>query len=192
MVDVILLKATPKAGPDKAALLIVGDSDQLASVGRGKILSDIIASQMIPTVHLTDVFRQAAKSRIITNAHKISQGFLPDLSKTDDKTDFYFVEVEDSEVAIARMIELVKTRIPLRLGLDPIRDIQVLCPMNRGGMGAGSLNIALQNALNPVLEHKVEHFGLVFASSEKIMQIENDYDKEVSNGDINHIQAIDL
>ena len=93
------------------------------------------------------------------------------MSKTDDSTDFYFVEAKDSKLAVARMIEVVKTRIPLRYGLDPIRDIQVLYPMNRGGMGARSLNVALQNALNPVKEHRVERFGWVFASSDKVIQI---------------------
>jgi transposase-like protein len=108
---------------------------------------------------LTEVFRQAAQSRIITSAHRINQGSIPDLSPPETESDFYFVQAEDPETAVGRIIELVKTRIPKRFGLDPIRDIQVLCPMNRGGVGARSLNIELQAALNPAGDRKVERFG---------------------------------
>jgi exodeoxyribonuclease V alpha subunit len=159
MVDVLLMNALLKAVPTKAALLIVGDVDQLPSVGPGQVLADMIASGAIPVVRLTEVFRQAAASRIIVNAHRINQGVVPDLRKPDAESDFYFVEAEDPEAAVGRIIELVKTRIPRRFGLDPIRDIQVLCPMNRGGVGARSLNIELQAALNPAGERKVERFG---------------------------------
>jgi exodeoxyribonuclease V alpha subunit len=136
MVDVMLMQALMKAMSDNAALLIVGDIDQLPSV-----------------------FRQAAQSRIITSAHRINQGTMPDLSSPVTESDFYFVQADDPETAVLRIIELVKTRIPKRFGLDPIRDIQVLCPMNRGGVGARSLNIELQAALNPAGERKVERFG---------------------------------
>src|SRR4029077_7835699 len=173
------------------ALLIVGDIDQLPSVGPGQVLADIIASGAVPVVRLTEVFRQAAQSRIITSAHGINQGSIPDLSPPEAESDFDFVQVEDPETAVARIIELVKTRIPKRFGLDPIRDIQVLCPMNRGGAGARSLNIELQAALNPAGERKVERFGWTFAPGDKIMQVENDYDKEVYNGDIGLIDEVD-
>ena len=192
MVDVMLMQALMKAIPDQAALLIVGDIDQLPSVGPGQVLADIIASNAVLVVRLTEVFRQAAQSRIITSAHKINQGFIPDLSRPDGDTDFYFVQAEDPETAVQRIVELVKTRIPQRFGLDPIRDIQVLCPMNRGGVGARSLNIELQAVLNPPGERKVERFGWSFAPGDKVMQIENDYDKEVYNGDIGYIDDVDL
>lgn len=143
-------------------------------------------------VRLTEVFRQAAKSRIITSAHKINQGSLPDLDKPEGDSDFYFVQADDPEAAVQRIVELVKTRISKRFGLDPIRDIQVLCPMNRGGVGARSLNNELQGALNPAGERKVERFGWTFAPGDKVMQIENDYDKEVYNGDIGYIDDIDV
>ena len=149
MVDVMLMQALMKAVPDKAALLIVGDIDQLPSVGPGQVLADLISSGAVPVVRLTEVFRQAAQSRIITSAHRINQGSIPDLSPRGTETDFYFVQADDPETAVARIIELVKTLIPKRFGLDPIRDVQVLCPMNRGGVGARSLNIELQAALNP-------------------------------------------
>jgi exodeoxyribonuclease V alpha subunit len=191
MVDVLLMHALLKAVPTKAALLIVGDVDQLPSVGPGQVLADMIASGAIPVVRLTEVFRQAAESRIIVNAHRINQGAIPDLRKPDAESDFYFVEAEDPETAVGRIIELVKTRIPRRFGLDPIRDIQVLCPMNRGGVGARSLNIELQTALNPAGERKVERFGWTFAPGDKVMQIENDYDKEVYNGDIGYVDDVD-
>ena len=192
MVDVPLMLALMKAIPDEAALLIVGDIDQLPSVGPGQVLADIIASGAVPVVRLTEVFRQAAQSRIITAAHRINQGTIPDLSKPDGDSDFYFVQVEEPEAAVHRIVELVKTRIPQRFNLDPIRDIQVLCPMNRGGVGARSLNIELQAALNPAGDRKVERFGWTFAAGDKVMQIENDYDKEVYNGDIGYIDDVDL
>jgi exodeoxyribonuclease V alpha subunit len=191
MVDVMLMQALMKAMPDRAALLIVGDIDQLPSAGPGQVLADIIRSGAVRVVRLTEVFRQAAESRIITSAHQINRGSLPDLSGPDGDNDFYFVEADDPESAVFRIVELVKTRIPQRFGLDPIRDIQVLCPMNRGGSGARSLNIDLQAALNPAGERKVERFGWTFASGDKIMQIENDYDKEVYNGDIGYIDDVD-
>jgi exodeoxyribonuclease V alpha subunit len=191
MVDVMLMQALMKAAPDNAALLIVGDIDQLPSVGPGQILADVIASRAVPVVRLTEVFRQAAQSRIITSAHRINQGSIPDLSKPEGDSDFYFVQADDPETAVLRIIELVKTRIPQRFGLDPIRDIQVLCPMNRCGVGGRSLNIALQAALNPAGERKVERFGWTFAPGDKVMQIENDYDKEVYNGDIGYVDDVD-
>jgi exodeoxyribonuclease V alpha subunit len=192
MVDVMLMQALMKAVPDKAALLIVGDIDQLPSVGPGQVLADVISSSAVPVVRLTEVFRQAAQSRIITSAHHINQGSIPDLSQRSADSDFYFVPADNPETAVARIIELVKTRIPKRFGVDPIRDIQVLCPMNRGGVGARSLNIELQAALNPASDNKVERFGWTFAPGDKVMQIENDYDKDVYNGDIGNIERINL
>jgi exodeoxyribonuclease V alpha subunit len=191
MVDVMLMQALLKAVPENAALLVVGDIDQLPSVGPGQVLADVIASGVVPVVRLTEVFRQAAQSRIITSAHKINRGSIPDLSKPKGDSDFYFVQADDPETAVPRIVDLVKTRIPQRFGLDPIRDIQVLCPMNRGGVGARSLNIELQAALNPAGDRKVERFGWTFAPGDKVMQIENDYDKDVYNGDIGYIDDVD-
>ena len=179
MVDVMLMQALLRAVPDRASLLIVGDIDQLPSVGPGQVLADVISSGAVPVVRLTEVFRQAARSRIITSAHRINQGLMPDLSSPGTESDFYFVPVDDPATAVSRIIELAKTRIPKRFGLDPVRDIQVLCPMNRGGVGARSLNIELQAALNPASDRKVERFGWTFAPGDKVMQIENDYDREV-------------
>ncbi len=155
------------------------------------MLADVISSGAVPVVRLTEVFRQAAQSQIIVNAHRINQGVIPDLRKPEAESDFYFVEADNPETAVPRIIELVKTRIPRRFGLDPIRDIQVLCPMNRGGVGARSLNIELQAALNPAGERKVERFGWTFAPGDKVMQIENDYDKEVYNGDIGFVADVE-
>jgi exodeoxyribonuclease V alpha subunit len=191
MVDVMLMQALLKAVPDESAILLVGDIDQLPSVGPGQVLTDVIASGAVPVVRLTEVFRQAAQSKIITNAHRINQGVIPDLSRPEGDSDFYFVPGDDPEAVVPRIIELVKTRIPQRFGLHPIRDIQVLCPMNRGGVGARSLNIELQAALNPAGERKIERFGWTFAPGDKVMQIENDYDKEVYNGDIGYIEEVD-
>ena len=191
MVDVMLMQALMKAMPDRAALLIVGDIDQLPSVGPGQVLADVISSGAVPVVRLTEVFRQAAQSQIIVNAHRINHGVIPDFRRPEAESDFYFVEADDPETAVARIIELVKTRIPRRFGLDPIRDVQVLCPINRGGVGARSLNIELQAALNPAGDRKVERFGWTFAPGDKVMQIENDYDKEVYNGDIGFVADVE-
>jgi exodeoxyribonuclease V alpha subunit len=191
MVDVLLMQALLRAVPDQSALLIVGDIDQLPSVGPGQVLADVIASGAVPVVRLTEIFRQAAQSRIITSAHRINQGSIPDLARPEGDSDFYFVQADDPDIAVPRIVELVKTRIPQRFGLDAIRDIQILCPMNRGGIGARSLNIELQAALNPAGERKVERFGWTFAPGDKVMQIENDYDKEVYNGDIGYIDDVD-
>jgi len=190
MVDVLLMHALLKAVPDKAALLVIGDVDQLPSVGPGQVLVDTIASGAVPVVRLIEVFRQAAKSQIIVSAHRINQGVIPDLRKPDGESDFYFVEADDPETAVLRIVELVKTRIPKRFGLDPIRDVQVLCPMNRGGVGARSLNVELQAALNRGGECRIERFGWTFSPGDKVMQIENDYDKEVYNGDIGYVKDV--
>jgi exodeoxyribonuclease V alpha subunit len=191
MVDVMLMQSLVNAIPDSAALLIVGDIDQLPSVGPGQVLADIIGSGTVPVVRLTEVFRQAAQSRIITTAHQINQGRIPDLGKVDGETDFYFMPAEDPEDAVQKIINLVGKHIPRKFGLDPVRDVQVLCPMNRGGVGARSLNIELQAALNPNPATKVERFGWTFTPGDKVMQIQNDYDKDVFNGDIGYIQAVD-
>ena len=190
MVDVLLMQALLQAVPDRAALLLVGDIDQLPSVGPGQVLADIIGSGAIPVVRLTDVFRQAATSRIVASAHRINAGRMPEFKAGAGESDFYFVPAEDPEQAVERILTLVRERIPGRFGLDPVRDIQVLCPMNRGGAGARALNIELQAALNPAGEERVERFGWTFAPGDKVMQIENDYDKDVYNGDIGTVEGV--
>ena len=190
MVDVPLMRALLRALPNQAALLLVGDVDQLPSVGPGQVLADIIASGAVPVVRLTEVFRQAAESRIIVNAHIINQGLMPNLAPVEGG-DFYFVDAPNPEEAIRKLLAIVQKRIPQRFGFDPIRDIQLLCPMNRGGLGARSLNIELQNALNPPGECRVERFGWTFCPGDKVMQVENDYDKDVYNGDLGIVSRID-
>jgi exodeoxyribonuclease V alpha subunit len=191
MVDVSLMHALLKAVPERAALLLVGDVDQLPSVGPGQVLADVIASGAVPVVRLTEVFRQAAQSRIITSAHRINQGHMPDLTPAEG-SDFYFVEADDPEEATCKVLSVVSGRIPKRFGFNPIRDVQVLCPMNRGGLGARSLNIELQRVLNPPGETRVERFGQVFGPGDKVMQVENDYEKEVYNGDLGVVTQVSL
>ncbi len=191
MVDVPLMHSLLKALPREAALLLVGDVDQLPSVGPGRVLGDLIESGAIPVARLVEVFRQAARSRIVVSAHRINQGQMPDLGKPATQSDFYFVPAQAPEVALQRTIRLVRDRIPGRFGLDPIRDIQVLCPMNRGGIGAKSLNLELQSVLNPNGSGIVERFGWKYALGDKVMQVENDYDKEIYNGDIGFIRSVD-
>jgi exodeoxyribonuclease V alpha subunit len=191
MVDVPLMRALLRALPDRAALLLVGDVDQLPSVGPGQVLADVIVSGAIPVVRLTEVFRQAAESRIIVNAHRINQGLMPSLTPIEGG-DFYFVDAADAEEGIQKLLAIVQERIPRRFGFDPIGGIQVLCPMNRGGLGARSLNIELQNALNPPGEIRIERFGWTFCPGDKVMQVENDYDKDVYNGDLGMVSRIDM
>ena len=191
MVDVPLMRALLRALPDRAALLLVGDVDQLPSVGPGQVLADIIASGVVPVVRLTEVFRQAAESRIIVNAHRINEGLMPDLTPAESG-DFYFVDAADPEEGVRKLLTIVRERIPQRFGFDPIRDVQVLCPMNRSGLGARSLNIELQKALNPLVEVRIERFGWTFCPGDKVMQVENNYDSDVYNGDLGVVSRIDV
>ena len=193
MVDVLLMHALLRALPQDAGLIMVGDVDQLPSVGPGNALKDLIESGVVPVVRLTEVFRQAASSKIITNAHLIRQGQMPELRTAESGSDFYFVERDTPEEIAATLIKLIQDRMPKRLRLDPIRDIQVLCPMNRGSIGVRELNRALQGALNPARpgEPAAERFGWRFQVRDKVIQTENDYKKEVFNGDIGTIERID-
>ena len=156
------------------------------------MLADIIGSGAVEVVRLTEVFRQAAQSRVIVNAHRINQGLMPELRQdASTPSDFYFVEAADPEQALAKVLAVVRERIPKAFGLDPIRDVQVLCPMNRGGVGARSLNVELQRVLNPPGEIRVERFGWTYGAGDKVMQVENDYDREVYNGDLGIVARID-
>jgi exodeoxyribonuclease V alpha subunit len=194
MVDVPLMRALLRSVPDQAAMLIIGDVDQIPSVGPGQVLADIIASNAIPVVRLTEVFRQAAESRIIRTAHRINRGLMPEPDVPGEESDFHFIPATDPEEFIRKLVTLVAERIPRHFGLDPIRDIQVLCPMNRGGLGARSLNLALQKELNPASKEaaSIERFGFTYAPGDKVMQVENDYERDVFNGDLGIVRAIDL
>ena len=193
MVDVPLMNHLLRALPRNGSLLLVGDVDQLPSVGPGMVLRNLIASGVVPVVRLTEVFRQAAHSRIITNAHRINEGYLPALAPKDAVSDFYFVEREEPERIADTLVDMVKHRMPGKFHLDPIRDIQVLCPMNRGSLGIRELNVRLQTELNPPRQNEpsVEKFGWQFRLRDKVIQTENNYDKEVFNGDIGQIIHLD-
>jgi exodeoxyribonuclease V alpha subunit len=194
MVDVLLMHSLVRAIPNHAGLILVGDVDQLPFVGPGTVLHDLIESGVVPVVRLTEVFRQAANSRIITTAHGIRRGQMPDMREADPSKDFHFVERDDPEKIVATLVKLVQERIPERFRLDPIRDVQVLCPMNRESLGVRELNAALQRALNPAQQGQpsVERFGWRFQVRDKVIQTENDYDKEVFNGDVGTVERVDL
>ena len=196
MVDVLLMYSLLRAVPDSMRLVLVGDVDQLPSVGAGNVLRDLIESGVFPVVRLTKIFRQAAASRIVTNAHSINQGRFPDLSNGRG-TDFFFLPCEDPEKAASLIVDLVRTRLPGFCGVDP-RSIQVLTPMQRGVVGAVHLNQVLQAAVNPAKAGpsggptpELQRGGCAFRPGDKVMQIRNNYDKEVFNGDIGIIESVD-
>ena len=191
MVDTVLMHHLLKAVPDQATLILVGDVDQLPSVGPGNVLKDIIGSGSVPTVRLTDIFRQAKESLIVINAHRVNSGQMPLLrNQAGDRRDFYYFEAEEPEKALEKVIELCRERIPKKFGYDPVNDIQVLTPMYRGVAGATNLNAELQKQLNPSGDELVRG-GKVLRVGDKVMQIRNNYDKEVFNGDIGRIAGMD-
>ena len=192
MVDVVLMNQLLRAVPDGAAVLLVGDVDQLPSVGPGSVLSDLIESGKVPVARLTEIFRQAATSRIITGSHAINRGQAPKVTEKGEKTDFFYLTGEGPEELFAKLMSVVTRRLPETFGFDPVNDIQVLAPMNRGGLGARSLNVALQEALNPDAHPRVTRYGWTYAPGDKVMQMVNNYDKEVFNGDIGRVRAIDI
>ena len=165
--------------------------DQLPSVGPGQVLADIIASERIPVARLTEVFRQAAESRIVVNAHRINQGQMPEPPKAGEESDFYFVEIADPEEGVPKIIEMITERMPRRFGLDPMKDIQVLCPMNRGVLGARNLNHRTPASAEPEPPATVERFGWRFSPGDRVMETQNDYDREVFNGDLGTVVRID-
>lgn len=192
MIDTHLMYYLLKAVPIQTTVILVGDVNQLPSVGPGHVLGDMIQSRQIPVVSLTEIFRQAKKSRIVTNAHRINQGKFPIVEvpeEPDAKTDFYFIEQEEPERVRQTIIELVAHRIPAHFGFESIDDIQVLTPMHKGIVGAENLNSSLQQALNPGEEH-VSRGSSRFRIHDKVMQIRNNYDKLVFNGDIGRIEKI--
>lgn len=189
MIDIVLMNALMKAIPAHMRLILVGDIDQLPSVGAGNVLRDVIDSDVFPVVRLTRIFRQAQTSRIIMNAHKINSGQMPDTSNGKN-TDFFFINQEDPEEAVKKIVELVQKNLP-RYYKTPASQIQVLTPMQRGVVGATNLNMALQKALNPQGEG-LRRSGFVYKPNDKVMQIKNNYDKEVFNGDIGIIESVNL
>jgi exodeoxyribonuclease V alpha subunit len=192
MVDVVLMHSVLRAVPLRASLILVGDVDQLPSVGPGSVLKDLIDCGRVPVVRLTEVFRQAAGSQIIVAAQRIRRGLMPELIH-EAESDFHFIARDEPDQIIATLEDMVQNRIPRRFRLDPIRDVQILCPMNRGSLGVLELNQRLQRVLNPPKpdEPVVEKFGWRFQLRDKVIQTENNYEKEVFNGDIGAIESID-
>ncbi len=188
MIDILLMYHLLKAVPDTMQLILVGDVDQLPSVGPGNVLGDLIASGVLPVFHLKKIFRQAQTSRIIMNAHRINAGKMPDLSNGRD-TDFFFMEREDRDGVLGAVTELVHKKLPGYYRVPP-SSIQVLTPMQRGEVGAANLNIRLQSILNPS-DVSLQYSGSIFRRNDKVMQIKNNYDKEVFNGDIGRIVRVD-
>lgn len=191
MVDVVLFNQLLKAVPRWACVVLVGDGDQLPSVGPGTVLADVINSGTVPVVRLTEIFRQAGASWIVRAAHAVRNGELPQ-SAPAGQGDFYFVEANSPETVLDRIVTMVRERIPARFGLDPFCDVQVLSPMNLSALGTRNLNTVLQEVLNPPKAGpEVERFGWKFRAGDKVLQTQNDYDKEVFNGDIGRITAIE-
>ena len=193
MIDIILMYNLLKAVPEHMTLILIGDVDQLPSIGAGNVLRDIISSDVIPVIKLERIFRQAQGSRIVMNAHRINKGEFPDISNGRDRSgqssDFFFIKDEEPEHALAQIVPLCQKRLPSAYHLDPINDIQVLTPMQRGVIGAMSLNKELQNALNPGTI-MLYHGGSEYRLHDKVMQLKNNYDKGVFNGDIGIISSV--
>ena len=191
MVDTILMCHFLKSVPGEATLILVGDVDQLPSVGAGNVLKDIIESGHIPAVRLTEIFRQAKESLIVVNAHRVNNGQMPTFSYHEDHPqDFYFFEIEEPENVLGKIVELCKEKIPKKFGYNPVNDIQVLTPMHRGVVGTSNLNAELQKHLNTSQDELIRN-GNVLKVGDKVMQIKNNYDKDVFNGDIGRIISID-
>jgi len=190
MLDLLLANHLLKAVDPAAHVLFVGDVDQLPSVGAGDFLRDVIGSGRAAVVRLTTIFRQAAESGIVVNAHRINQGQMPILNQFDD---FYFFSKEDPDEAAGLLVDVVQQRIPAKFGLDPVDQVQVLAPMYRGACGVASLNARLQETLNPASGHKPERRlgGRLFRVGDKVMQVRNNYDRDVYNGDIGRVMGID-
>lgn len=193
MVDVPLMHQLVRAIPGRACVVFVGDTDQLPSVGPGTALADLIASGVVGVARLTEIFRQAGESWIVRAAHAIRAGRLPESAPAGGGGDFYFIEADSPPKIVGHILTMVRERIPTRFGLDPLRDVQVLTPMNRSDLGTQALNQRLQQTLNPPAANKAEiqRFGWCFRVGDKVMQTQNNYDKEVFNGDMGRVARID-
>ena len=189
MIDIILMNNLMKAIPSSMRVVFVGDIDQLPSVGAGNVLRDIIESEKIPVVRLTRIFRQAQTSRIVMSAHAINQGLFPDTSN-GKQTDFFFIQQEEPEKVAEEIVNLVKNRLPKAYS-QKVSNIQVLTPMQRGVVGAANLNMALQNALNPS-QIALNRGGYSFRQGDRVMQLRNNYDKDVFNGDLGYVESVDM
>ena len=189
MVDILLFYHLLKALPREAHLLLVGDADQLPSVGPGNVLRDLLRSEAIPSIRLTELFRQAQQSKIVVNAHRINAGQLPFL-KSESTSDFFFLKEDDPVRAQHLILDLVQHRLPAHYGLKPMTDIQVLAPMYKGATGVHMLNEELQARLNPRAFAEIEWGGRVIRMGDKVMQIRNNYDKGVFNGDVGWVRSI--
>ena len=176
--------------PRHASVLFVGDANQLPSVGPGKFLGDVLESGVVPFVRLERIFRQGDRSGIVDAAHRVNRGRLPSFGSSDSLEDFYFVEAEEPEVAANAVVRICAERIPARFGLNPIRDVQVLCPMNRGAVGVHQLNERLRGALNPE-KTEVIRFGRTVRVGDRVLQSVNNYDKDVFNGDQGWVTGVD-
>jgi exodeoxyribonuclease V alpha subunit len=192
MIDLLLFHHLLKAVDARANLLLVGDTDQLPSVGAGDVLRDLTESGVLPVVRLTQIFRQAAESEIIVNAHRINHGQAPNFARQG--RDLFLFPAEEADEAARWVVEVVAERMPRKFGLDPLSQIQVLTPLQRGAAGVAALNQALQVALNPAGGGRVERAlgGRVLRSGDRVMQLRNNYDKEVFNGDIGRVLGLDL
>jgi exodeoxyribonuclease V alpha subunit len=190
MVDLPMADRLLQALPLTARLILVGDVDQLPSVGPGAVLGDLIQSRAVDVVRLTEIFRQARESRIVVNAHRVNRGELPIMESDDTDSDFFFIARDDPEEAVEAVRTLVGERIPRRFKMDPVQDIQVLCPMHRGLLGTSHLNEVLRALLNP-RGPELKRGERIFRQGDKVMQIRNDYDREVANGDLGRIVSID-
>ncbi len=189
MIDTVLASHLLEAIPAEAVIIMVGDVNQLPSVGPGNVLNDIIGSGVVPVVKLSEIFRQARSSRIVVNAHRVNNGQMPERTLEGADSDFYFIEKSDPQLTLDTILELVEKRIPGHFNVDPLNDIQVLTPMHKGIVGAGNLNRELQRRLNPGAAG-VEKSDLKYCLHDKVMQIRNNYDKDVFNGDIGIITHI--
>lgn len=192
MLDVPLMASLVKAIPCGAKVILVGDIDQLPSVGPGAVLADCIRSETIATIKLTQIFRQAQTSQIITNAHRINTGKMPEYNEQTPDSDFFFIRKDDPESITHTLLQVVATRIPQKFHLDPCTDVQVLAPTNKGALGIKALNQTLQATLNPNPTTHIKHFGGTLGTGDKVIQLINNYEKEVFNGDCGFVQSIDL
>ncbi len=190
MIDTLLMYHLLRAIPSSARVLLVGDVHQLPSVGAGNVLKDMIASNILPVVTLQQIFRQAAGSRIVTNAHRINRGVMPDLNNQTEG-DFFFLEMQEGEEVLKAIVGLVTERLPRKYNFKPLEDIQVLAPMRRGVIGTENLNVVLQQALNPS-DSALQRVGRNYHAGDKVMQLRNNYNKEIFNGDIGRIASIDM